>query len=70
MAELAARHAAVERVAVELEPGEHALDDRTSPGPCDSPAVVKRMPIAQLGYRRTLAEGIGAKLPSPRLLVG
>ena len=32
VAELAARHVAVERLAVELEPGGHALDDRDQPG--------------------------------------
>ena len=33
VAELAPRHVAVERLAVELEPGRHALDDRHEPGP-------------------------------------
>ena len=33
VAELAPRHVAVERLAVELEPGRHALDDRDEPGP-------------------------------------
>ncbi len=32
MAELAARHVTVERLAVELEPGRQALDDRHEPG--------------------------------------
>ena len=32
MAELAARHVAVERLAIELEPGRQALDDRDQPG--------------------------------------
>ena len=38
--ELAARHLAIERLAIELEPSRNALDDRDQPGPCDSPAVV------------------------------
>jgi len=33
VAELAPRHVAIERLAVELEPGRHALDDRDQAGP-------------------------------------
>jgi hypothetical protein len=33
VAELAPRHVPIERLAVELEPGRHSLDDRDEPGP-------------------------------------
>ena len=37
VAELAPRHVGVERLAIELEPGRHALDDRDEPGPVRLP---------------------------------
>jgi hypothetical protein len=33
VAQLAARHIAIERIAIELEPGRQAFDDRDEPGP-------------------------------------
>ena len=61
VAELAPRHVAVERLAVELEPGRHALDDRHEPRPVRLPAVVKRNAV--IG-----AKAIGATLSGAAML--
>ena len=52
VAELAPGHVAVERLAVELEPGRHALDDRHEPGPV-------RLPRGGETERRHRAKAIG-----------
>ena len=60
VAELAARHVAVERLAVELaaRPGMPSTI-AVSPGPWDSPAVVKRKAVmSATGYRRAWADAI------------
>ena len=53
VAELAPRHVAVERLAVELEPGRHALDDRDQAGPV-------RLARGGEAERRHRAKAIGA----------
>ena len=58
VAELAARHVAVERLAVELQPGGHALDDRDEPGAVRLPGggEAERRHRAQGYRRRTVGE--------------
>ena len=53
VAELAPRHVAVERLAVELEPGRHPLDDRDEPGPVRLPGGGE----AERGHRPSKAIG-------------
>ena len=57
VAELAPGHVAVERLAVELEPGRHALDDRHEPRPV-------RLPRGGEAERRHRAKAIGARVMS------